>query len=97
MTSNPTNDDQKFIEFDNAKLQDESLQLFENATKTTGNVYVLKYGSDPLKTYLPDSDIDLTIIVSNYFKVGDQQIYIPPLNQLKIIKTFLEKFKEIEE
>lgn len=25
-------------------------------------VYVFRYGSDPLKTYLPDSDIDITII-----------------------------------
>ena len=25
-------------------------------------VFVLKYGSDPLKTYLPDSDIDITVI-----------------------------------
>jgi hypothetical protein len=26
------------------------------------NVHVLKYGSDPLKTYLPDSDIDITVV-----------------------------------
>ena len=25
-------------------------------------VHVVKYGSDPLKTYLPDSDIDITVI-----------------------------------
>lgn len=26
------------------------------------NVHVMKYGSDPLKTYLPDSDIDITVV-----------------------------------
>ena len=31
-------------------------------------IHVLKYGSDPLKTYLPDSDIDITIIVNNNFR-----------------------------
>jgi len=25
-------------------------------------IRVLKYGSDPLKTYLPDSDIDITVL-----------------------------------
>lgn len=25
-------------------------------------VHVIRYGSDPLKTYLPDSDIDITVI-----------------------------------
>ena len=25
-------------------------------------MHVIKYGSDPLKTYLPDSDIDITVI-----------------------------------
>jgi hypothetical protein len=29
-------------------------------------VYVLKYGSDPLKTYLPDSDIDFTVIIKDH-------------------------------
>ena len=27
-----------------------------------GKVIVRKYGSDPLKTYLPNSDIDLTLV-----------------------------------
>ena len=27
---------------------------------------VLKYGSDPLKTYLPDSDIDITVVRRDY-------------------------------
>ena len=26
-------------------------------------VTVLRYGSDPLKTYLPESDVDITVIV----------------------------------
>ena len=32
------------------------------------DLMVLKYGSDPLKTYLPDSDIDVTLIVNNNFQ-----------------------------
>jgi DNA polymerase sigma len=27
-------------------------------------VAVLRYGSDPLKTYLPESDVDITVIVN---------------------------------
>ena len=30
-------------------------------------IQILKYGSDPLQTYLPDSDIDITIIVNSKF------------------------------
>ncbi len=29
-------------------------------------VHVVKYGSDALKTYLPDSDIDFTVIRKDY-------------------------------
>ena len=35
--------------------------LFECADNF-GKVIVCKYGSDPLKTYLPNSDIDITLI-----------------------------------
>lgn len=31
-------------------------------TEGSQNVMLLKYGSDPLKTYLPDSDIDITVV-----------------------------------
>lgn len=35
-------------------------------------IQILKYGSDPLQTYLPDSDIDVTIIVNSKLKkIGD--------------------------
>lgn len=37
-------------------------QLIEKAYSTP--VHVLRYGSDPLKTYMPDSDIDITVIPS---------------------------------
>jgi predicted nucleotidyltransferase len=39
-------------------------------------VHVLKYGSDPLKTYLPDSDIDITVVAASR---------VPALTQLKLI------------
>ena len=29
---------------------------------------VIRYGSDPLKTYLPDSDIDITVIRKDYLE-----------------------------
>lgn len=51
-------------------------------------IHVLKYGSDPLKTYLPDSDIDVTIIVSSNLRVapaasqGKSHVYRKPLEQL---------------
>lgn len=34
-------------------------------------IHILKYGSEPCRTYLPDSDIDLTIINSGKFKKND--------------------------
>ena len=30
-------------------------------------IQILKYGSDPLQTYLPESDIDITIIINSKF------------------------------
>jgi len=35
---------------------------FEFLVDGAENVMVLKYGSDPLKTYLTDSDIDITVM-----------------------------------
>lgn len=63
---------------------------------------ILKYGSDPLKTYLPDSDIDITLIVNNNFEVlssdadgfiESQTMYLNALAQLKLIKDFLEEYQ----
>ena len=34
----------------------------DDVVEGSENVLVLKYGSDPLKTYLPDSDIDITVV-----------------------------------
>jgi DNA polymerase sigma len=48
---------------------------------------VLKYGSDPLKTYLPDSDIDITVVPT----VGR----VAPVNQLKSIMEKLENYKHL--
>lgn len=38
--------------------------MLSSLTRADGEhkVLVLKYGSDPLKTYLPDSDIDITVV-----------------------------------
>lgn len=44
-------------------------------------VYVLRYGSDPLKTYLPDSDIDITVLAADTDQSNSA------LNQLKSIKA----------
>lgn len=46
---------------------------------------MIKYGSDPLKTYLPDSDIDITVIPST----GRQNA----ITQLKMIQDQLESYK----
>jgi predicted nucleotidyltransferase len=48
-------------------------------------VNVLKYGSDPLKTYLPDSDIDITVVPT--------QGKTPPLTQLKNIMEALQEYQ----
>ena len=48
-------------------------------------VHVLKYGSDPLQTYLPDSDIDITVVPA-----GSR---VAPLTQLKCILEQLENYK----
>jgi len=31
---------------------------------------VIRYGSDPLKTYLPESDIDITVIRRDFVENG---------------------------
>lgn len=49
-------------------------------------VHVLKYGSDPLQTYLPDSDIDITVVPA-----GSR---VAPLTQLKCILEQLENYKQ---
>ena len=33
-------------------------------------VAVLRYGSDPLKTYLPESDVDITVIIKETAKAS---------------------------
>ena len=57
----------------------------------------MKYGSDPLLTYLPDSDIDITIIVNNHFKSKskDESVFMSPLDQLKMLKNFLIRFQKV--
>jgi hypothetical protein len=45
-------------------------------------VLVVRYGSDPLKTYLPDSDLDLTVIKKEFLKDGSQTQ--SSLNMLKL-------------
>jgi predicted nucleotidyltransferase len=48
-------------------------------------VLVLKYGSDPLKTYLPDSDIDITVVPLVNESPDKQQLgSLPALAQLKM-------------
>lgn len=37
-------------------------ELLDSKYENYGKVKVCKYGSDPLKTYLPNSDIDITLI-----------------------------------
>ena len=44
---------------------------------------IIRYGSDPLKTYLPDSDIDITVIRRDYLQ-GQQQVALTALAQLKL-------------
>jgi hypothetical protein len=39
-------------------------------------IQILKYGSDPLQTYLPDSDIDITIIVNSKFIKSNSSVEI---------------------
>ena len=43
--------------------------------KRSETIHVVRYGSEPLKTYLPDSDIDLTIIVSSNFMHAREKSY----------------------
>ena len=49
---------------------------------------MLKYGSDPLKTYLPDSDIDITVIPM------EMEPSESSLAQLKTIKNEFDTYKE---
>jgi hypothetical protein len=59
------------------------------------NIHVVKYGSDPLKTYLSDSDIDTTIIVNNNFwTTGGNEIFLNANSQLRLINQFLERYEQ---
>jgi len=67
---------------------------------SANNIRVLKYGSDPLKTYLPDSDIDITLVLNSNFRVlasdGSQQtLHMSNLDQLKLLRDYLERFQEL--
>jgi hypothetical protein len=79
MNQNPV----RFLESSSEQLRD---SLCDD--KSYENIFIMKYGSDPLKTYLPDSDIDVTIIVNNNFRsVSTGKLeFVPPLSQLKMIK-----------
>lgn len=57
--------------------------LIEKALGGSSQIMVIRYGSDPLKTYLPDSDIDITVIRRDYLE-GVQQSGISALSQLKL-------------
>lgn len=37
-------------------------KILDSKYENYGKVVICKYGSDPLKTYLPNSDIDITLI-----------------------------------
>jgi predicted nucleotidyltransferase len=51
------------------------------------SIFILKYGSDPLSTYLPESDIDVTIIVDNNFRCQQGNVeYQPAIAQLKMLR-----------
>jgi DNA polymerase sigma len=47
-------------------------------------VAVLRYGSDPLKTYLPESDVDITVIVNEQTAANIATSNLTPLTQLKM-------------
>lgn len=42
--------------------------LISQLSGDKNQVMVIRYGSDPLKTYLPDSDIDITVINRDYLQ-----------------------------
>lgn len=56
---------------------------------------MLKYGSDPLKTYLPDSDIDITVLCKKScpYPLATQL----PIAQLKAIKNELQLLADEQE
>ena len=59
------------------------LSLLQLLLGEYGNIlHVQKYGSDPLRTYLPDSDIDITLLFMPYYdeqgygwSLGDEDVY----------------------
>lgn len=57
-------------------------------TEGSQNVMLLKYGSDPLKTYLPDSDIDITVVpVLSSFEEKKEGPYLGTMSALHQLKT----------
>lgn len=68
-----------------------------DGNRQSHTISILKYGSDPLKTYLPDSDIDVTIILNNnLLKIDDDQPQnMDPLKQLQLIQEFLKLYQKI--
>jgi hypothetical protein len=56
-------------------------------------VYVTKFGSDPLKTYLPDSDIDISLIYEKSFEaVEDADIQKIKLGKLDKMERNLKRY-----
>ena len=62
----------------------------------------MRYGSDPLKTYLYDSDIDISLIVNNNFEVlrssgsgniSSDIIFISPVDQLRLVKNYFDEYR----
>jgi hypothetical protein len=60
----PITGEGKYFVPDSCCLLDEEATEVKTEKVAVGEdgILVLKYGSDPLKTYLPDSDIDITVL-----------------------------------
>jgi hypothetical protein len=82
------NSGQSGYQFANIQMNQNPVRFLESSSnqlcddKSYENIFIMKYGSDPLKTYLPDSDIDVTIIVNNNFRsVSTGKLeFVPPLS-----------------
>ena len=88
----------KFQNFDVYFCETTQCYTFKAISKADNvDFQVLKYGSDPLKTYLPDSDIDITLILNNNLKFSNgTNLYVATIDQLKLVRDFLEKYQELD-
>jgi len=68
-------------------------EVLQNRYDNFKQVKICKYGSDPLKTYLPNSDIDITLVPA-VSDSADKQVTLSFYAELDSITKMLQSISE---